>query len=59
MTDRDDDHAPDDADPPDLPDNPVAETDVASAARSCSVILLVIAGTITIALFALLIALVT
>ena len=47
--------ADDDADEPDLP---LAETDVKSAARSCSVILLIVAGVVAIALVALVIALI-
>ena len=42
----------------DEPDLPLAETDVKSAARTCSVILLVIAGVVAIALVALVIALI-
>ncbi len=42
----------------DEPDLPFAETDVKSAARTCSVILLVIAGVVAIALVALVIALI-
>jgi len=45
----------DDVDEPDLP---LTETDVKSAARSCSVILLIVAGVVGIALVALVIALI-
>jgi len=47
--------APDDIDQPDLP---LTETDVKSAARSCSVILLIVATVVAIALVALVIALI-
>ena len=43
----------------DRPDLPVTEGDVASAARSCAVILLVIVGVGAIALLALLVSLLT
>ncbi len=45
----------DDVDQPDLP---LTETDVKSAARSCSVILLIVAAVVVIALAALVIALI-
>ena len=42
----------------DAPDLPLAETDVNSAARSCSIILLIVAGVVAISLVALAIALI-
>lgn len=46
------------ADDLDQPDLPLAETDVKSAARSCSVILLIVAGVAAVALVALVVALI-